>query len=686
MIGSLRWAAGRALDAHAHRPSHARFLWRQVYHVRRNDERELDDRDHLRAAVRWIGRAQDATADGGISGRYSLRRGWTSSYPETTGYLIPTLLALEETDLAPLVEGRAEAALRFLLDIQLPSGAFPGREIAENRTEPSVFNTGQIVHGLLQWYRREGGDEVLRAAGSAARWMASVQDPDGAWRDHVYENRPASYTAFASCHLADLGRYIEERDVVEAARMHVRWVLAQRDESTGWFRRSGFTREDHRTRRAPTHTIAYTLSGVLHASCVLDLEEGIDAVRRAAERALHRYEVEGRLPGVLNADWKSAADYVCLTGNAQMALVWMELYRLLGDPRFLNGALKAIDDVKRRQPLRNGNGGIRGGIPGSWPAWGDYLYMALPNWAAKFFVDALLDKSRLLEEGEMELAASYPCEAPGSLSVTVPDPEEGGADPSAVTVAVYAFPRSEKASRVVDELSARGCPPGLLVLEEFPSQPAWRRLLERIRQEGMGWIPRKVIRLSSTDGESSGTGPEPELLELCDRRGIETLRVGPLSDEESVARVRETSLDLAIYATRGILRPPILEVPSLGTLNAHMGLLPCYRGMNVAEWSQLAGDSVGCSVYLMDPGVDTGDVLARRVVDASSVDSVADLRRLVDEAQLDLLGEVVETVVRSGRLPGGRPQEPDEGVQFFRMHPILKDRLDARLTTSQHQR
>src|SRR6187200_1373607 len=43
----------------------------------------------------WLARAQDCSAsqDGGVARNYSLVSGWAPSYPETTGYIIPTLLA-----------------------------------------------------------------------------------------------------------------------------------------------------------------------------------------------------------------------------------------------------------------------------------------------------------------------------------------------------------------------------------------------------------------------------------------------------------------------------------------------------------------------------------------------------------------------------------------------------------------
>src|SRR5687767_10751398 len=57
-----------------------------------------DPEQSLRAAIDWICRAHDASGDGGVARSYSLayhpffrRRGWMPSYPETTGYIIPTM-------------------------------------------------------------------------------------------------------------------------------------------------------------------------------------------------------------------------------------------------------------------------------------------------------------------------------------------------------------------------------------------------------------------------------------------------------------------------------------------------------------------------------------------------------------------------------------------------------------------
>jgi len=46
------------------------------------------------ACVHWLGVAQDSSksADGGVARHFSLIDGWSTSYPETTGYIVETMI------------------------------------------------------------------------------------------------------------------------------------------------------------------------------------------------------------------------------------------------------------------------------------------------------------------------------------------------------------------------------------------------------------------------------------------------------------------------------------------------------------------------------------------------------------------------------------------------------------------
>ena len=73
----------------------------------------------------------------------------------------------------------------------------------------------------------------------------------------------------------------------------------------------------------------------------------------------------------------------------------MELNELTGDSRWIQSALRSLELVKQAQVLASPNKALCGAIPGSEPLWGWYNDGMVLNWAAKFFIDALLKKEAL---------------------------------------------------------------------------------------------------------------------------------------------------------------------------------------------------------------------------------------------------------------------------------------------------
>jgi hypothetical protein len=229
---------------------------------------------------------------------------------------------------------------------------------------------------------------VLDAIVRAAHWICDMQDLDGAWRRYFYKG-----LACALAHMRRAGS--------RAWRVRRRTTFSGRGSGTSLgacsprpchrlVRPADFLKRIRRP-AGHTHTIA-PLWGVLLLSERLTVREGVDAVRAAAESLMHRLERSKMMPGILNHEWRAQSSFVCLTGNAQLAILWLKLAETGGDLRYVSAAFKAIDQVKRAQSLTSAAPGIRGGVPGSWPIGGEYISYALPNWAAKFFADALLAK------------------------------------------------------------------------------------------------------------------------------------------------------------------------------------------------------------------------------------------------------------------------------------------------------
>ena len=363
------------------------------------------DQRHLEEAIGWLCRAQDASGCGGVSAGYFIADGgWLPPYPETTGYIIPTLIEYAEKSGQERLVDRALRMGDWEIEIQLDSGAVRGG-IGINQ-HPDVFNTGQVIQGWTALWRTTRAARFLTAATRAGRWLVDVQDADGKWNAHSYMGQPHTYHARVAWPLFELHTLTGDPALFHCARQNVQWILHQSNH-TGWIQGMGFQKDEHPL----THTIGYTLEGLLE--CAPYLDESLQAaalalVRTAAERILLRYERRKPapdedplpLPARLDSDWRFQANYSCLTGNAQLALVWLNLYRRDGDPRYLNGALKLLDQVKSTQSLTSRRPGIRGGIPGSYPCWGGYCPLAFPNWAAKFFADAIIVQERVMQDVE----------------------------------------------------------------------------------------------------------------------------------------------------------------------------------------------------------------------------------------------------------------------------------------------
>jgi uncharacterized protein YyaL (SSP411 family) len=343
---------------------------------------------HLEAAMQWLCRAQDAYPPGGVSIDYSLVRGWRPGYPETTGYIIPTFVQYAAVSKKDEYLERAVRMADWELSIQERDGSFKGGPWGSDLGS-FVFDTGQILFGLIEAHRLTRQDKYLQAAIRAGDWLVEKQDREGMWKVCTYHDIPHAYYTRVAWGLAELGRHAHQRTYVDAACRNIDWALTQQLEN-GWFDSAGFTVAGHA--RPFTHTIAYTIEGVLETGARLGREDYVQAAARSAE-ALLEVARDGRFLGRYDRSWQSADRYACLTGNAQISMIFLRLREILGGDKYLSAARAANRFLCQCQQTR-GAPQTRGAISGSYPIWGGYQRFVFPNWAAKFFADALLLEKR----------------------------------------------------------------------------------------------------------------------------------------------------------------------------------------------------------------------------------------------------------------------------------------------------
>lgn len=345
----------------------------------------------LDKAVRWLIEAQKANPDGGM-GSFHLINKWSSSYPETTGYIIPTLInygkKYNETEPAE----RAENASDFLLKIQRRSGGWQGGRVAENKPE-IVFNTGQVMRGMIAAYQHTGKKQFLESCVAAGNWLSEIQHPEGFWKEHALMKAARVYDTFVDAPLLDLYGHTGDEKLKSAAIRNLDWVVNVKMTDNGWFEDCDNTVK--RNDRPVLHTIAYTLDGLIDSGIFLKDEKYISAAEKGAAKLRDLFLMNGFLHGRYDRKWQGSENIIC-TGSAQMAIVWMKLYRSSGEEKYVKAAGKMIDLlIFIQNRIMKETPDTLGAIPGSYPLWGRYEPFAYPNWATKFFADALMLEDEL---------------------------------------------------------------------------------------------------------------------------------------------------------------------------------------------------------------------------------------------------------------------------------------------------
>ncbi|MFK4185873.1 phosphoribosylglycinamide formyltransferase [Streptomyces sparsogenes] len=211
-------------------------------------------------------------------------------------------------------------------------------------------------------------------------------------------------------------------------------------------------------------------------------------------------------------------------------------------------------------------------------------------------------------------------------------------------------------------------PPSLAARPERPERPArlvvlvsgsgtnLQALLDAIAAEGAPGFGAEVVAVGADRDGIAG-------LERAERAGIPTF----------VCRVKDhptrADWDRALAETTAAYEPDLVVsagfMKILGQeflarfggrcVNTHPALLPSFPGAHGVRDALAYGVKVtGCTVHLVDDGVDTGPIIAQGVVEVRDEDDESALHERIKEVERSLLVEVVGRLARNGYRIEGR--------------------------------
>jgi folate-dependent phosphoribosylglycinamide formyltransferase PurN len=654
---------------------------------------DIDSSSHLIATFEWLKASQDRT--GGVCEDYSLAHGWGRPSPSLTAMCVPTFLEVGQWVGSPRVEEHVRAMIDFIAAHQQMDGWFHSKTLSrESGMETQVKETATILRELLVANQLLNSDVLFQVCSRAAEWLFSAQKALSA-------NVPLLIHAHLASSLAHFGCVASSKAYQNAAVVSADKLLEAAEDNTCWINHIEIPQAGVLTPSATVTALALTYRALYETGCLLEQEEYLRLAQCAIERLMRRFELKQDLPTAVNTRWSGLAPFSDLAGNTLLALLWLHVYKESGDARFLNAALKVLTFVGNTQALSSRP--PFNGISESYPLWKGAFKVSTA--ATKFFADGLLQSEQYLKEldGNARRAHDHSVitGVPAVPAVGTTGINNGGANAhQPIKVAIMVGDTSTKFSPLVEKLINHGVHIDgvIIVLPEHHhlfhhlsdilagKSRIWRKLFASTHHVAFddAWYPGwsqlptddHVKRESRLPKEAVAEKKSRLPKEVAAEKGIPFWEVKGTNSAAAVGALKAIQPDLGILVGMGIIREPLLSVPRIGFLNAHTGLLPYYRGKDALAWTVLNGDPLGCSVHLIDNGVDTGEILASQLVEEPG--DPQNLKKAVKELQVNLLCWATEYIIQHGELPPTTKQSSAGGRQYYLMHARLREYVERK--------
>ena len=349
----------------------------------------MDFSEEMKLAADWLNKAQDVGSDNGYSSHYDLNLGWATSYPEVSGYIIPTMLDYAKIVNDVKIDNNIIKCSDWLISIQLPSGAFQGRLIGDLPVTPVIFNTGMILFGLKEAFLKTKDLKYRDSATKAADWLVDVQSSDGLWRKHLTLNGTGEshdYHTRVSWGILEINKIHKKDEYLSSATKNIEWVINNHQNKNGWFTHTDLLEE--KNNEPLIHFLVYTIRGILECGRILDNNKWIDSAILAARGLLNSQIENGRIFARYDSNWNPTVNWVCLTGVAQISIVYTLIYKLTNDSIWIESADENIKYLLKNVGSKVPE--INGSLSGSMPVNESYMTNCYISWATKFLLELLI--------------------------------------------------------------------------------------------------------------------------------------------------------------------------------------------------------------------------------------------------------------------------------------------------------
>ena len=148
---------------------------------------------------------------------------------------------------------------------------------------------------------------------------------------------------------------------------------------------------------------------------------------------------------------------------------------------------------------------------------------------------------------------------------------------------------------------------------------------------------------SLDDAVSENVSDYDPIFKTAEKYNVPYKKFKKINDEENVKIIKEIEPDyIFVIGLSQLVKDEIINTAKKGVIGFHPAPLPKYRGRATNVWQQLLGvKESAVSVFFIDDGIDSGDILAQEPYYIGDDDYCQDVLDKIDEAAIVAMRKVL---------------------------------------------
>jgi len=161
----------------------------------------------------------------------------------------------------------------------------------------------------------------------------------------------------------------------------------------------------------------------------------------------------------------------------------------------------------------------------------------------------------------------------------------------------------------------------------------------------VGDVPNK-FRKELVESRTGGLYKCKGFLYALDDKVVPIMLFKNVNDVLLEEYMKKTRADLVVSSMTKIIKLPLFDLPTVGIINCHAGIISKYRGCSCLEWAVYNNDSVGVTVYFMEQEVDSGPVIFTKNFQFLPGDTYYKVRYRMTFCMADAITEAVKMILK----------------------------------------